>query len=248
MLIDELLTYLFDGQPHLLAAPIATWLASSRRFTAFVNTHHTKIRKKLRTAQEPESLRDLQLELETAYLLLRERSLSLAYEPQHPELGRSPDFAVTFTTSLTFMVEVTRLRADQKGVLVEAQDQTLGTPSPNIGERLADTICSKLGQLLPQRSNVLLIGIETLHLMHDDLHATMLRMQQRAERNDSTFLQRHRFRDRADFFRHYRRLSAVLVRSTPLQAGEPVVLWVNPQAKYPLPTKVRTVLSRSHTL
>ena len=78
MLTDELLTTLFDGQPHLLAAPMAAWLGSSRRFTAFVNTHHTKIRKKLRTAQEPESLHDLQLELETAYLLLREKSLSVA--------------------------------------------------------------------------------------------------------------------------------------------------------------------------
>jgi len=109
MLVDELLTYLFDGKPHFLAAPMATWLVSSRRFTAFVNTHHNKIRKKLRVAQETESLRNLQLELETAYLLLRERSLSLEYEPQHPELGRSPDFAVNFTTSLTFMVEATRL-------------------------------------------------------------------------------------------------------------------------------------------
>ena len=44
-------------------------------------------------------------------------------------------------------------------------------------------------------------------------------------------------------------LSAILVRGeTPLQAGEPVVVWDNPQAKYPLPAKVRTVLARSHTL
>jgi len=85
--IDELLTALFDGQSHLLAGRMAAWLASSRRFTAFVTTHHTKIRKKLRTAQEPESLRDLQLELETAYLLLRKRSLSLEYEPGHPQHG-----------------------------------------------------------------------------------------------------------------------------------------------------------------
>ena len=76
----------------------------------------------------------------------------------------------------------------------------------------------------------------------------MLRIQQRAERNDSTFLQRHRFRDRADFFRHYQRLSEIVVRGTPLQAGDPVAIWVNPGAKYPLPTKVHTALSRSHTL
>lgn len=249
MLIDELLTYLFDGQSHLLADPMATWLTSSRRFTAFVNTHHTKIRKKLRVAQEPESLRDLQLELETAYLLLRERSLSLAYEPQHPQYGRSPDFAVTFTTSQVFMVEVTRLRTigPRTPLGTQSPNTTLTVPLP--GDRFSDMVCSKLGQMLAQRSNLLLVGVEAPLLTHAELHATMLRVQQRAEANDSTLVQRYGFRDRADFFQHYQRLSAILVRGgTPLQAGEPVVLWLNPQAKYPLSAKVRTALSRSHTV
>jgi len=240
MLMDELLTYLFDGKTHFLAAPMATWLASSRRFTAFVNANHTKIRKKLRTAQEPESLRDLQLELETAYLLLRETSLSVAYEPQHPREGRSPDFAVSFTTSLTFMVEVTRLRTIQPRTSPD-------TPLP--GDRFSDMLYGKLGQLLPQRSNVLVIGAEIRNLTQSDIHAIMLHIQQRAEGNDSTLVQRYGFQDRADFFRHYERLSGLLVRgSTPLQAGDLVVLWVNPRAKHPLPAKVRTALTRSHTL
>ncbi|HLO28608.1 MAG TPA: hypothetical protein VK249_05715 [Anaerolineales bacterium] len=241
MLIDELLTSLFDGQPHLLAAPMAMWLTSSRRFTAFVTTYHTKIRKKLRTTQEPERLGDLQLELETAYLLLRERALSVAYEPGHPSHGRSPDFEVTFTTSLTFMVEVTRLRATQSIILS-------GAPAPQLADRFLDMLCSKLGQLLPQRSNLLLLGMEAQSLKYNDIQAIMLRIQQRAESNDPTVLQRYGFRDRADFFRYYQRLSALLVRGIPLQAGESAILWINPQAKYPLPTKVRTVLVRSHTL
>jgi len=242
MLTDELLTYLFDGQPHLLAQQMATWLASSRPFTAFVSAFRDKIRKKLRVTQEQESLLDLRLELETAYLLLQERPLSLVYEAQLGQL-RYPDFAVTFTTSFTFMVEVTRLRAD-------AQEQTPAAPAtiPLTDERLADTICSKLGQLLPQRSNVLLVGVEALQLTNSDLRATMLRIQQRAERSDSTFLQKHRFRDRADFFHHYQRLSEILVRGLHVQAAEPMVVWVNPQAKHPLPSKVRTVLYRSQAV
>jgi|SRR5687767_14762059 len=237
--IDELLTYLFDGQPHFLAEPMAAWLASSRRFTGFVTTHQTKIRKKLRVAQGAENLRDLQLELETAYLLLRERSLSVAYEPQHPDLGRSPDFAVTFTTSLVFMVEVTRLRTVQ----------SKATPSGTLSsDRFSDMLCSKLGQLLPQRSNLLLVGVDGAHLTDPDLRAAMLRIQQRAESNDPTVIHKHGFRDRADFFQHYQRLSALLVRGICLQAGESVVFWVNPQAKYSLPAKVRTALTRSHTL
>ncbi|HEY3474486.1 MAG TPA: hypothetical protein VGK56_07735 [Anaerolineales bacterium] len=238
MLVNELLTYLFDGQPHPLTAEMESWLKSSRRFTVFVTTFRDKIRKKLRVTQNQETLRDLRLELETAYLLLQERSLSVAYEPEHSKQGRSPDFAVSFTTSLTFMVEVTRLRE------VSSSEQS----SPLEGERLADTICSKLGQLLPQRCNVLIVGADTLRLAQSDLDSIMLRIQQRAERNDSALWERYGFRDRADFFRHYQRLSEVLVRRSHRRTDEPPLVWVNPQAKHPLPGKVRSALYRSYEL
>jgi hypothetical protein len=236
MLTDELFTYLLDGQSHVLGAPMRTWLGSSRRFTAFVSTFRDKIRKKLRVTQDRETLYDLQLELETAYLLLQEKTLSLAYEPEQSKQVRSPDFAVTYTTSLTFMVEVTRLRevsSSENGVVLA-------------GERLADAICSKLNQLLPQRSNVLVVGVDALQLTQSDLQSIMLHIQQRAERDDAAFWQRYGFRDRADFFRHYQRLSEVLVRGSQWQAEPPVIAWVNSQAKHPLPSKVRTALYRSH--
>jgi hypothetical protein len=252
MLIDELHTYLFDGQPHLLAAPMATWLAASRRFAAFVTDFRTKIRKKLRATQEIESLLDLRLELETAYLLLRERSFNLVYEPQRSGQSRGPDFAVTYTTSTLFMVEVTRLRIAQDSPRGPAQAQE---PAPLLHtastrslaeERLAELVCSKLSQLPPQRSNVLLVQVEGVRLAPDTLRTAMIHLQRRAERNEDAYLQRHQFRDRADFFNHYQRLSELLVRGPELQAGEPVIGWVNPQAKYPLPGKVRTALYRSH--
>ena len=228
MLIDELLIYLFDGQPHPLATPMATWLAASRRFTAFVNTFHTKIRKKLRSTQELESLLDLRLELETAYLLLQERSLSVVYEPLPIGQLRGPDFAVTFTTSTLFMIEVTRLRIIQ-----------------DVEESLADMVCSKLGQLPPQHTNILLVGIEAPGFTQDTLRTAMLHLQQRAERNDTAIVQRYGLRDRTDFFRHYQRLSELLVRGPHQPAGETVIGWVNPQAKHPLPGRVRTALHRS---
>ena len=247
MSIDELLTYLFDGQSHLLRTPMAAWLASSRRFTAFVMNFRTKIRKKLRTTQEIKSLLDLQLELETAYLLLQERSLNLVYEPLPIGQVRGPDFAVTFTNSVLFMVEITRLHTIDDSVQGFAPAQA--APECALAEeRLADMVCSKLGQLLPQRSNILIAGVEDPYLTEDALRTAMLHLQQRAERNDAAILQRHRFRDRADFFRHYQRLSELIVRGTPLRAGESVMGWVNPQAKYPLPSKVRTALYRSHTI
>ena len=235
---DDLLTYLFDGKPHLLAESMEGWLASSRRFGAFVATFRDKIRKKLRVTQDQETLLDLKLELETAYLLLQERNLSLVYEPVHSGPGRSPDFAVTFTTSLTFMVEVTRLRGTAKGTMngVKTED-----------ERLADAICSKLGQLFPQRSNILIVGVDALRLTQSDLQSIILRIQQRAERDDTAFWQRYGFRERPDFFRHYQRLSEVLLRGSQLQADGPLTVWVNPQAKHPLPGKVQSALYRSHT-
>jgi hypothetical protein len=239
MFTDELLTYLFDGGPHTLTEPMGAWLGSSRRFTAFVDTCRDKIRKKIRVTQEEETLLDLRLELETAYLLLREKSLSLAYEPQLAERVRSPDFAVTYTTSLTFSLEVTRLRSNPRS----AEEQASGTNI--IGERLADAVCSKLGQLIHQQSNVLLAGVETLTLTQEEVRAAMLRVQQRVERSDPAFFQRYRFRDRADFFRCYQRLSEILVRETDSQNGGSFIAWVNPQGKIPLPSKVRTVLYRS---
>lgn len=248
MLIDELLNYLFDSQPHLIRDLLATWLADSRRFTSFVNTFRDKIRKKIRVTQDAESIFDLRLELETAYLLLKESRLSLVYEPQMSEKIRAPDFAVTFTTSFTFMVEVTRLRAEQKSALAESQEETLSTQSSNAGERLADVVCSKFGQLVPAQSNVLIIGTEAMQPTPNDLRTVMLRIQQRAEGNDLAYLQRYRFRDRADFFRHLQRLSEILVRRTDLQTAQPTVAWVNPQARHPLTSKVRTVLYRSQTV
>ena len=243
MLLDELLTYLFDGQPHILTDSMRMWLTSSRRFAPFVTAFRDKIRKKLRVTQDQETIYDLRLELETAYLLLRERALSLEYEPEQSRQVRSPDFAVTYTTSLTFMVEVTRLRTVQKESMSSSSNDI-----PPEGERLADAVCSKMGQLFPQRSNVLVVGMDTMSLTQSDLQTVMLRIQQRAERNDPAFWKRYGFQDRADFFRHYQRLSEVLVRGTQLQIDEPALVWVNPQARQPLPGKVRTALHRSHGL
>ena len=233
MLIDELAAYIFDGQPHFLSAGMETWLVSSRRFAAFVDTFRDKIRKKIRGLPDQESILDLGLELESAYLLLQERPFSVVYEPDRATGGRGTDFAVSYTTRLTFMLEVTRMRA-------EAADQN------DFGARLSETICGKLGQMQAQRSNVLLVGVESQQLTANDLRSIMLNLQQRAERNELPFLNRY-FRDRADFFQHYLRLSEVLVRDSHLQSSRSAVGWLNPQARHPLPSKVRTALYHSHT-
>ena len=149
------------------------------------------------------------------------------YEPELSRRVRSPDFAVSYTTSLTFMLEVTRVQAN---------------PEETLDARLVDTISAKLGQLLPQRSNLLIIGVEAVQVKQRNLLDAMLSIQQRAERNDLAFLQRHGFRDRPDFFRHYQRVSEILIRRLQGEAPQSIVTWINPQAKFPLPRKVRTAL------
>lgn len=237
MTLDELQDYLFDGQPHLLAAPMTTWLTSSRRFVTFATTFRDKIRKKLRTTPEVEGLLDLQFELETAYRLLQERAFTVVYEPLPARQMRSPDFEVHYTTSLSFLVEVTRLRAHP--MQMAAEDDVAGH------ERIADSVCGKLGQLLPQRQNILVIGCAHLPLNAESLRKALTQLVWQVEHNDTALLQRHDLRDRADFFRHYQRLNEVIVRRIDSTPAESLISWANPQAKLPLPSKVRTALYRS---
>lgn len=240
MLVDELHTYLFDGQPHLLAEPMAAWISTSRRFATFAEQFHNKIRKKIRTIHGTENLLDLQLELETAYWLLQERTLHVDYEPVPLRQGRAPDFAVRYTTSLTFMVEVTRLRAEPG----EAVPTEPGLPN----ERLIDSICRKLRQLLPQQSNVVVIGMENALPTGDELQTTLSTIQQRAEQADADFLRRHHMRNRADFFRHYQQLSELIIRGQTAADTTPIRAWSNPQTKHPLPSKVRAAIQRAAVL
>ena len=227
--IEELHTYLFSGEPHPLEPQLTSWLSTSRRFTGFVATAKNKIRKKLRAVKDPESAADLQLELETAYLLLQERKFGIDYEPHVSGRSRRPDFAVNYTTHSTLMLEVTRLRL-----------QTEIVP-----ERVINTVCSKLGQFLPQRSNILLIG-SPVPITPLELHAVMSELQGRAERGDRGLFKQ--FRDRGDFFSSYRRLSEILFCTLPRRADSPLVGWINPQAKHPLPSKVQTALHLSQTV
>jgi hypothetical protein len=233
MSTDSLLDHLFADTNDMLYEQMAVWLASSRRFAAFVRDNQNKIRKKLRVTSDPDRLLDLKLELETAFLLLQERTLSVAYEPQQHGHARSPDFTVTFTTSLSFMVEVTRHKINPSA------------DSSSVTERLSEMLVGKLGQLVPRHSNVLIVGLEAFALTTCELSSTMRSMQQHAERNDARILQRHHFGSRGEFFTCYQRLSEVLVRKTAEQPGETLVTWVNPQARHALPNRVQSALYRS---
>lgn len=244
--IPETLDYLFDSKPHILLPTLAQWMSESSRFALFMETNRDKIRKKIRTLPDTESAYDLQAELQTAYWLLGEKRFVLGYEPYGKGTGRGPDFAVTFKTNLIFNVEVTRLRfssqennTGQEGVELPALDHQYQS------RRLAEIVSSKLHQTLPSMMNLLVIVADDSAIRDLELDKVMLGLKQRAEQKDPHLFKRHDFRDSSDFFKHYQRLSGVLLRSAAGQEpGKCPLLWLNNQAKHPLPGPISTVLRR----
>jgi hypothetical protein len=235
MLIDELLTHIFEARAHALAAQFALWLAASARFRAFAEQYRDKIRKKVRGIRDQEGLKDLTFELEIAYLMLSERRFEVEYEKGGVGKQRGPDFCVTFKTHILFNVEVKRFRASAIG----------RTDEPPEYSRIASTACQKIGQLPAGMINILVISSDSERHHASDVTAAMAGLRTRAERKDDPFFTRRGFLGAADFLKQYQRLSAVLFH-THLAAGEgqASMLWPNAIARHRLPNDLRNALQR----
>lgn len=228
----DLLAELLGDEPHELAAALEGWLAS-RRFAAFVRENLTKVRKKLRGAQDEASARDLLLELTTAYGLTRDKRLSVVYEPTPAGSSRGPDFAVRFTTRQEVMLEVTRLRGPE--------------PETLDPRRLAGVLALKLGQTVPDRANVLLIGVEGEPPTAEELAALMDEVRRDAETTDPAALLKRGFRHRGEYLRRLAAVSALVVRRAPrlddpAAAEAPVTAWQNDAARTALKPEVLRAL------
>jgi hypothetical protein len=231
MLPDALLDYLFAGMPGgsvaELRAYCARGIAASPRFKAFAAENRDKIRKKIREARDAERLRDLRLELDTAYRLLDDRHLAVAYEKHAASKIRAPDFTATYTSKFTFHVEVKRLRG------------------PNSEVKWGDAICAKLGQLLPAAINIIVIGADGQTGEAADPPRAMAALRDRAERKDDDYFAHRAFRDARDFLRQFQRLSGVVFRIGWAQEdGGTSLLWDNNLARQPLPPELRRILAR----
>jgi hypothetical protein len=224
--VDELVTYVFGDPPTALATGCAGWMSASRRFRGFVETNRDKLRKKVRAARDEAALLDLEAEVATAFRLVQERRFGVTWEPLATAGGRSPDFAVDFTTRLRFYVEVTRPRLGFAGA---------GQPGAQQGSaavRLASAVCVKLDQLQPGAINVLVLagrGVLTA-----DVAKAMHDLKRRAAQREEDFFTRRGFPSVRAFVATSHRLSAIL------PADED--LWLNPEASRPLPSAVRTAL------
>jgi hypothetical protein len=239
MTVDELLDYIFVRNTHALAMQCAQWIAASPRFRTFAEQYRDKIRKKVRGIRDEEGLRDLQFELEIAYLLLSERRFTVEYEKGGVGKQRGPDFYVTFKTHMPFNVEVKRIRASDIDRPAEPPEYS----------RIASTTCQKIGQLPAGMINVLAITSDS-HLYHDtDVAAAMAGLRTRAERKDEPFFTRRGFLGASDFLKQYQRLSAVLFHTHLADGnGQPSTLWPNPIARRRLPDDLHNALQRLGTL
>lgn len=258
--VHELLSYIFGDATDFLAAQVADWALSSRRFRAFAITYRDKIRKKIRGTRDPEGLRDLQFELATAYFLLQEQQFTVEYEKFGTGKQRSPDFSVTYRTNTIFNVEVKRLRSagqeseagtqpagdsatDDLSPTLPGADQPPAPSAPGAYEaresgKLTNTVCNKLGQMPQGMINILVIagdGIGDIDVAH-----TMKQLKQHAEHKDDLFFARRGCVGAREFLNLYQRLSGILLRSS----GGQALLWSNAQAKHPVPADIRAILQR----
>ncbi|MEN9937729.1 MAG: hypothetical protein RLZZ387_4308 [Chloroflexota bacterium] len=246
MSADDLLVHLQLGPDHLLTAPLAAWVRDSRAFAAFAATYRDKIRKKIRGARDADSLRDLRSELEVAFLLLQEPRFTMVYEPAGQGKTRGPDFSVAFKGSVTFYIEVTRMRAAARALGAELPDtERTALERERIRERLQDIVCGKLQQLPAGAANALVLVADGVPVEMADLSAAISQLRLRAEQSDEHVLKRGGFRGPPDFVQHYQRLSAVALRR--VAGGEPGValgLWTNNQARHTLVASVQRCLGR----
>src|SRR4051794_15422130 len=195
------------------------WLAGSARFRAFAETYRDKIHKKLRNATDPDATRDVRAELQIARLLLADRRFDVSFEAYGSgKVG--PDLTVSFRTTRTFDVEVTRLRR---------VPDVAGT---------GNALMAKLRQLTPSTPNVLVLSIDADTAAAIDLVAATRGLRARADAKDEAFFTARGFDGSRGFYDRFLRLSAVAVWCERATAEARGSLWTNRSARIGLPDEV----------
>jgi hypothetical protein len=213
--VDRLAQHLLGGVDDVLADELGAWLSASARFRAFADAHRDKIRKKLRGATDADARRDVRAELRSAYELLADRRIELAFEAYGS--GRSgPDFTVTFRSARPFNIEVTRLRR------------------PPDAAGFGRAILAKLRQLPPSTPNLLLVAVGDSMADTVDVGAASRALRARADEKDETFFTARGFDGTRGFYDRYLRLGAVVVWSETATGDDRAAVWINRSARIPL--------------
>jgi hypothetical protein len=245
MTTSEPLIDIFGDSTDTLAVQCARWMEESPRFRDFVTVYWTKIRKKVRGLRDEEGRSDLLFELATAQRLLLERRFTVEYEKYGVGKQRTPDFVITYKTNVVFNVEVKRMRAATTAATppMPIEAEIVHAEEVRDPNKLINTICAKLGQLLPGTSNVLALSTDGVTYQEDDIAQTMKLLKQHANRKDEDYFLRRGFPSARDFLHDYQRLSAVLIRRGWNDDGAPT-LWLNKEAQRPLSRDLYTILRR----
>lgn len=222
MTAAEVIEALFENKRHALYPTVSAWVIGDRRYRAFAERYHGKIRRKLRSAPDAAALADLQFELEIGRCLVQEARFEVEYEAYEARQG-GPDYSVAFRVNTRFNVEVRRIRARETG------DERV--------RKLVETLTDKAKQMPPSVSNVLVMSDGSAP--GDDLAAAGTLLRGLAERKVEAYFEARGYNSAADFLKQYRQMSAVA-----FLAGEQSLLWHNPLAKYPLPKDLALVLTR----
>ncbi|HEY8829435.1 MAG TPA: hypothetical protein VIM83_02430 [Candidatus Limnocylindria bacterium] len=223
--VEQLAGYLLDrGHQDGIAEELTGWLADSPRFRSFAHVHRDKIRKKLRTAVDPEALRDVRAELQVARLILVDPNIELAFEAYGSGKG-GPDLTVTYRGRRSFNLEVTRLR--------RVPDATgFGPP-----------LLAKLRQLPPSVPNAVLVAIGGSAAEALDVAAATRALRARADVKDETFFDRRGLAGTRGFYERYLRLGGVLAWCEGAAGDARAALWINGSARIPLPERdIRAVV------
>ena len=192
------------------------WLAGSSRFRTFAEAHRDKIRKKIRGAAEPDSVRDVRAELRTARLLLGDRRIELAFEAYG--VGKiGPDFTITLRGTRSFNLEVTRLRR---------------LPDPT---GLGASLLAKLRQLPPSTPNAVLMATDAESAAALDVDAAIRVLRSRADAKDERFFTARGFDGTRGFYERFLRLSAVFVSAEGADGDARATTWINRSARIAMP-------------
>jgi hypothetical protein len=213
------------GPGAALAGELTAWLAGSSRFTAFVEAHRSKIRKKLRGAADEAAVRDVRTELAFARLVLADRRFELAFEAHGR--GGGPDFTLTDGAGRPCNVEVTRLRRE---------------PDP---AAVAGVVLGKLRQLPPSVPNLLVIAAEEPAPATPDVGAAIRSLRAHADARDEAFFAFRGVDGTRAFWERFLRLGGVIVWSETAGGDARATSWTNGSARIAVPdTTERAILAR----
>jgi hypothetical protein len=204
------------GLEDPLTFELVGWLAGSPRFRAFAGTYRDKIHKKLRHARDPDAALDVRAELQVAHLLLADRRFEVAFEAYGSgKVG--PDLTVSFRSSRTFDVEVTRHRR---------VPDVAGTGT---------VLMAKLRQLTPGTPNVVVIAIDGDTAAAVDVGAAARALRARADAKDEAFFSARGHDGSRGFYDRFLRLGAVVVWCDGGVGDARATLWTNRSARISVP-------------